>query len=271
ELKKEAEQWKKIYKDYLKGNPIEEIKKLYPTAGKVFEEKLNNIMHGDLYVRDAYVDLKARFDDAYEAAKNNANSKNEEEKKKAKEDLEKLDNFKKIIAPKVKSLEKDPTQIEELADAVIEGIHVLKSINPPERLKPLREFAIDKTSETFANVAFKAFDKFGNTAPIISIENPPAGSALSRAEDLRDVINDARFKLSLKLQKEKDLSESEAKKQAEKLIGATWDIGHINMLRKFGYQDKDLIKQTETINKFINKVHLSDNFGMVIYGIVSGL
>jgi hypothetical protein len=34
------------------------------------------------------------------------------------------------------------------------------------------------------------------------------------------------------------------------------------MIKKFGYTDDDLEKETEKIGKFINKVHLSDNFGM---------
>jgi len=58
------------------------------------------------------------------------------------------------------------------------------------------------------------------------------------------------------------LSESAARKQAEKLIGATWDVGHINMLRKYGYGEKELLKETEAVAPFVNKVHLSDNFGM---------
>lgn len=57
------------------------------------------------------------------------------------------------------------------------------------------------------------------------------------------------------------MSENEAKKQAEKFIGATWDVGHINMLRKFGYEEKDIIKEAEAVAPYIKHVHLSDNFG----------
>ena len=57
------------------------------------------------------------------------------------------------------------------------------------------------------------------------------------------------------------LHEDEAEKQAEKLIGATWDVGHINMMRRFGYDKVDIIKQTEAVAPFVKKVHLSDNFG----------
>jgi hypothetical protein len=60
----------------------------------------------------------------------------------------------------------------------------------------------------------------------------------------------------------KQLSQTEAKQIAEKMIGATWDVGHINMLRKKGYTEKDVIEQTKKISKYVKHVHLSDNFGL---------
>jgi hypothetical protein len=49
---------------------------------------------------------------------------------------------------------------------------------------------------------------------------------------------------------------------AEKLIGVTWDVGHINMMRKHGAQDRDILKQTEKVAPFVKHIHLSDNFGL---------
>ncbi len=57
------------------------------------------------------------------------------------------------------------------------------------------------------------------------------------------------------------MNKSEAQKAAEKLIGVTWDVGHINMLRKYGYGKEELIKQAETVAPLVKHVHLSDNFG----------
>jgi len=48
---------------------------------------------------------------------------------------------------------------------------------------------------------------------------------------------------------------------AERLIGVTWDVGHINMLKKYGYSDKDIEAQAKKISKFVKHVHLTDNFG----------
>lgn len=52
------------------------------------------------------------------------------------------------------------------------------------------------------------------------------------------------------------------KKQAEKLIGATWDVGHINMIRAHGYSAEDVVKESKKIAPYVKHVHLSDNFGL---------
>ena len=53
----------------------------------------------------------------------------------------------------------------------------------------MSEFITDKSSESFANIAINAYKKFGDNAPIISIENPPGGGGLSHGEDLRKVVD----------------------------------------------------------------------------------
>jgi len=146
-------------------------------------------------------------------------------------------------------------------------IHTLKNpILTPEIIYSLSEFTKDKSTETFANVALNAYDKFKNKAPIISIENPPAGGAFSTGEELKGIVEESRKKFIERAIKPKDqkglgISRSEAEEQAKKLIGATWDVGHINMLRKYGYDSKDIIKETEKIAPLVKHVHLSDNFG----------
>ena len=34
---------------------------------------------------------------------------------------------------------------------------------------------------------------------------------------------------------------------AKKLIGATWDVGHIHMLRKYGYTEKEIVEEAKKI------------------------
>lgn len=245
----------KLYRDYITGKDekiLEEAEKYGPQAKRVLQAQLQKMTSGDIYVRDAYQDLQNLYNQAYAAAEKN----NDDDAK------EKLNTFRKKIGPHLSDVN-DPTKVDDFADYIVDGVRVLRSITPPQTLKPLKDFAVEKASETFSNIAYKAYKEFGDSAPIISIENPPVGMGLARADDLRQVIDETRSKFIEKA-KEEGMSESEAKKQAEKLIGVTWDVGHINMLRKYGYEDKALIEQTKklTDKQYIKHVHLSDNFGL---------
>ncbi|MBU0907723.1 MAG: hypothetical protein KKD18_03670 [Nanoarchaeota archaeon] len=250
--KTDPAQWAEIYRQYLKTGSVEAV--LNGVGGPfkaIVEKPLQELAHGDIYLRDAYQAFQRLFNQAYIAAQNSDRH----------DDLKKLQNFKKEIKDIIPKIE-EPDNLTKLSGTLVKGINILRSIEAPENVKPLREWALDKSSDTFANVAFNSYSEFKDSAPIVSIENPPAGSGLSRAQDLREIVTKAREKLQDRLVKDKKLSEGEARRQAEKLIGVTWDVGHINMLRKFGYGDKELTKEAETVSEFVNKIHLSDNFGM---------
>jgi sugar phosphate isomerase/epimerase len=133
-------------------------------------------------------------------------------------------------------------------------------IGAPQVYVPAEEYAIEKSVETFGNAAWSSYKKFGEKAPIINIENPPAGFGLSRAEDLKKLVEGSRKKFVENAVKN-GISENNAKLEAEKLIGVTWDVGHINQLRQFGFSGKDIIKEAEKIAPLVKHVHLSDNFG----------
>jgi len=141
-------------------------------------------------------------------------------------------------------------------------LNIQNPVLAPKMFVPIEEFAVEKSSKTFGSAAFNAFSKFkdANKTPIMVIENPPAGFGLSTGEDLRNLVIASRNQFVIKA-KEKGMNEGEAQKIAEKLIGATWDVGHINMLRKSGFNEADIIKETEKIAPFVKHVHLSDNFG----------
>ena len=84
---------------------------------------------------------------------------------------------------------------------------------------------------------------------------------LSSGQDLRDLVKESRRKF-VEQAKEKGLSESKAQEQAAKLIGVTWDVGHINMMRKHGADEKQILKETEKVAPYVKHIHLSDNFGL---------
>jgi len=133
-------------------------------------------------------------------------------------------------------------------------------LNPPETFKPIEDFATEKSAQTFANVALYGYEKYGDNAPIVSVENLFPGMAFSRSEQLKKLINDSRENFIIEAVK-KGHSKSEAENAAEKLIGATWDVGHINIMRKEGYKTEDIIRETEKIAPYVKHVHLTDNFG----------
>lgn len=137
----------------------------------------------------------------------------------------------------------------------------MSQLPAPETYKKIDDFAMDKTAETISNVALHAYDKFGSKAPIISLENFYPEMPLSRAKTLRKAIEESRKQLAKKLVKEKNLGKSDAKNVAKKLIGATWDVGHINLLRRAGYSEKDIIKESKKIAKVVKHIHITDNFG----------
>lgn len=140
-----------------------------------------------------------------------------------------------------------------------------EKLGVPKVYIPAEKFAIKESAKTFGNTAWDVYQKAKKEnwkgIPLISIENPPAGFGLSRAQDVKDLVEGSRDKF-VERAIEKGMSKSDAEKQAEKLIGATWDVGHINQLRQFGFTSEDIIKEAEKVAPLVKHVHLSDNFGM---------
>lgn len=230
-----------------------EIEKLgidHPMYKEYKKQYLGDFNYEESHLQGAYNGLKNLFNTAYE----NADEKQKKE----------LGKYANEMAKKIKeydNLGKNPDKIEQFAEDIQKGVEIMKNVNA-NLYKPLEEFAREKSAESFGDIAFESYKKFKNNSPIISIENHPAGqSLLTTGEDLKVVVEQARENFVNKATQELGMSKSEAKKQAEKLIGVTWDVGHINMLRKYGYDNKDIIKETEKVAKLVKHVHLSDNFG----------
>ncbi|MBD3253080.1 hypothetical protein GF386_05075 [Candidatus Pacearchaeota archaeon] len=238
-----------LFTKIAKGVDIDQLEETEKQEKDLLKSLQREINGGQIYLRDAYRNLQVLFDKAWSNA--------------SPDDKKKLKTYADKIAPKIqKGIEDDPEKIPELAEVIEGGLKVLGRVETPRIFKPLRNFVIEKSSQTFANVAESSFNEYGKKAPILSIENPPAGGALSTGEDLKKVIEESRNRLIENLVKHKGMSKSEAKEVAGRLIGATWDVGHINMIRKKGYSEKDVIEETKKVAPFVKHVHLSDNFGL---------
>lgn len=263
------EQVLEIYKDAKNGAEwSENLKQLEQYGSKELSQAINksigDFSYGEVYVRDAYNDLQKKFNDAYEALKKSNNDK-------AKKDLVALEKYQETFLKQKTNLDasgglENPDNLIKFSEMVQDGVNILTGITPPKTFRPMNDFIIDKSSETFSNLALNSFSRFKENAPIISVENPPAGGGLARGKEIRQLVEASQEKFVEKAMKsQKDgglgLSKEKAEKEAKKLIGVTWDVGHINMLRKYGYTDKELPKETEQVAEYIKHIHLSDNFG----------
>jgi sugar phosphate isomerase/epimerase len=206
------------------------------------------------HMEEASQNLNSSFSKAYKIAKETNNQ----------EHLKILNNLSKEYKKNLGYMEKNPLKQRDpqvQSNAMGEMVKVLKEVIP-EQLTDIESWAVGKSSKTFGNTAFYAYEKYGDKAPIIAIENPPAGFGLSTGEDLKNLVIASREEFANKLVEEKGMDKGKAKKTAEKFIGATWDVGHINMLRAQGFSEKDIIKESERIAPYVKHVHLSDNFGL---------
>ncbi len=210
---------------------------LTPTQRQAY----GHLMNAETYLQNTHQNLNGLFNKAYKFG-------TEEEKR----ELEKASQkFK-------KNLEESKDLIGQ--SRTIQGLIMdLKKVNPSLYL-PIEDFAIKHSSQTFANVAFNAFDKHKDKTPKISIENMFPGMAFSSGEAMDNLITKSKEKFVEKAI-EKGYSDSEAREQADKIIGMTLDIGHLNIAKKRGFKDKDLLKEVEQIAKHVKHVHLTDNFG----------
>ncbi len=217
--------------------------------------QMNKLSSADEFVGQANLAANALFSKAYEFAQKD-------------NDVGKMNFLKKVSKEYGDAVGVEggqPKNAEKYFNPKLHSQALLKltqelEVSPPEMWVPLEEFAAEKSSQSFGNAAFEAYKKFKDTTPTLVIENPPASHALSSGEDIKNLVLESRKQFEKKAIAE-GISKSEAKKQAEKLIGATWDVGHINMMRKFGYTEEDIVKESEKVKPVLKHIHLSDNFG----------
>jgi len=210
----------------------------------------HELQQADLFLQNNLQTFTSLFHKAYKYG-------SEEQKKKLREMAEQWKEEQKKLSsnPYEQHLE-----YAQLMAGKIAALHNTTKARAPEIYKPVEDFAMDKAAETFGSLAFKSYDKFGDNSPVIAIENMMQGMAFSRAKDMKKLVEKSKD-VFVKKAVEEGVSESEAKKQADKLIGVTWDVGHLNMMRKAGFKEEDVVEETKKIAKLVKHIHLTDNFG----------
>jgi sugar phosphate isomerase/epimerase len=216
---------------------------------------VQRIQFAEEHLQEVERSLSSEFSRAYKIAKSQ-NDTNQ---------IERLNEISKKYAERLGVNKKDEVGIESRLPSIKsqvmgETIRELRSV-APKQFVPVEDFAKEKASDTFAEVALHSYKEHQENAPIISIENLDQGRfGFSQGEDLAELVEKSREKF-VKAAIAGGMKEKEADAAAKKVIGVTFDVGHLNISKKFGFKDEDLKKEAEKVAEYVKHVHLTDNFG----------
>lgn len=253
--------WELVTKDELKAFDEGRLKSEQLTPEK--NQGITMIKLGQARYDDLNMALGHMFDEAMRYAPT---------EKENKEEYEKINKIVEEARQKWQEAQKVAKENPyEMTRRYNEILNRLAKLPAPQMYMSAETFSLEKSKVTIANVALDAYKKYGESAPIISMENVYPGTVFSRAEELANLIKESRKEFVERAQKQ-GISADRAGQIAKKLIGATWDVGHITQIRKYGYGEekgvfkpekfaKVMAEETRKIAPFIKHVHLTDNFG----------
>jgi hypothetical protein len=160
---------------------------------------------------------------------------------------------------------------QSIVTAAQESIQNIEKVQ--ERMKPIEEVGIERTTKAIAELGMKAMDatkkhrKDIDEPLFISPESFEPDYYGSHPVEIRKIISESRNNMA-KMLEEKGFSSAEAKEKAKTHIRATLDSGHFNMWRKhFQGKPEDYekwyLEETEKLAKegIVGHIHLTDNFG----------
>ncbi|MEK6934538.1 MAG: TIM barrel protein [Nanoarchaeota archaeon] len=198
---------------------------------------------------------------------------------------ERLGGFSKMTPEDIRELKKDPdkfmdTKIKDLQrtkegwrEGVISALRSAEETrNTISRIKPIEEVGVERSAEAIARAAMFGYNiekqrRLDRPITIVP-ENWTPEVYGSHPKELKKLVQESRKEMVDMLVKERDMSKKEAQEIAQERIKATFDIGHLNMWRKyFQGTDKEFKKWVDdqvedlTKNKILGHVHITDNFG----------
>ena len=224
--------------------------------GSMERQAYDKIQKADMFLHNAQLSFGSAFHQAWEYGTPQQRDK-----------LRELsENYSKEIAGTGGRLSA-PIIKKQVIDNAIQELKEITS-NPelggaPQVYQNVADFAIEKAATTFGNLASKSYDELKqDKCPMIAIEPVLFGQyGLSKPDQLIKVVEGARGNFVEHLVNEKGMSEKDAKNLAAEKIGVTWDVGHINIMKKYGFGDKDIIEATKQVAPMVKHIHLTDNFG----------
>ena len=131
--------------------------------------------------------------------------------------------------------------------------------NKLEILTPTDKMAKEYSKKSFVELGMDAYNK--PSKPMIVIEQFSPEHALGDPKQTAELVRDVRTELANQLVRQKGLSRTKAKKEAENLIGMNLDLGHANLWKRYGKTDKDILKDIDEVYPLLKYVHITDNFG----------
>ncbi len=172
-------------------------------------------------------------------------------------------------------------KIQHLVYGALTYTQMAENIREPQKnLKPIKEYAIQKSADTIARAGLFAMQKseqMKTPEPIfVAPENIFPETYGSHPHELRDLVVTARKRMSQELEKRYGYDPQHASELAQQHIKATFDIGHGYTWRKYYVGDPKksiaendasfktwLLDEVEKLarDKIIGHVHVSDNFG----------
>ncbi len=253
------------------GNKIKEdgslavpVSELSPVERRAYERLMNSMImleNARLHYKSLYDEMRRCID------KEKLERLPSELKEEIKKNFDLIKREWQHLRKDMLEVEKKPVKAVEISErlgnlmqATNQITTILSTKGVLQKFVPVEEFAKDKAATTIANVALHAYEKFKDKAPIISIENLYPGMAFSRAQDVKELVENARKKFIAEAEK-RGIDRRKAEEMAKKMIGVTWDVGHLNMMRRAGLSERDIIEQTKVIAPYVKHVHLTDNFG----------
>lgn len=229
----------------------------------VQKEAYSRLQDANVYIQNENQRFRSAFNVAYKYGTDEQKQKLTDLSKEYQSEVKKSEGTILSVEDHRRALDNAMKKLEEVTygSGGMNSVDSSKNIFVPKIYTSAEEFAKEKASETFGNLAWKSYDKLGgDKAPVLAIENMFPGMAFSRAEDMEDLIKASRDRF-VKNAVDNGLNKSDAENAAKKLIGVTWDVGHLNIMKKEGFTDEDVVKATEKISPYVKHVHLTDNFG----------
>jgi sugar phosphate isomerase/epimerase len=131
-------------------------------------------------------------------------------------------------------------------------------------------YAKEKIAKSIAELAEYSYKK--DTQPMIAVENWVPESVGGDPQKVAQILAAARNEFKQRLMEKQRYSPDKAHQISEKMIGATLDIGHTNLWKKYTkwdeaeqkfveYTNEDIKKWVKDIYPYLKHVHVADNFG----------